>query len=307
MNNLSNTAQLRNVYTDGRFGLSYEFFPPKTAEGEADLFENFQELVKYNASFATCTYGAGGSTRDKTLEIAGRLKREHAIPVATHLTCVGATQDGLSAFLKEAAENGIDYIVALRGDPPKGEKKFVPVPGGFSYANELVAFIRGNFPQFGIAVAGYPETHPEAPNRTTDLENLKRKVDAGADVVITQLFYDNDDFYRFRDRCEAIGIEVPIVPGILPVTAAPQLKRVVAMCGAHVPKALMERLETHPDNSQGQFDVGVYHAIRQVEDLVSRGACPGVHFYCLNKSRSVATILRTLTLPDIKAFRGSDP
>ena len=293
------------MYAHGRFGLSYEFFPPKTAEGEADLFENFSELVKYNASFATCTYGAGGSTRDKTLEIAGRLKREYALPVASHLTCVGAARDTLAAYLQRAEAVGIDYIVALRGDPPNGEKKFSPVPGGFSYANELVAFIREQFPGFGVAVAGYPETHPEAPNRTTDLENLKRKVDAGADVVITQLFYDNDDFYRFRERCAAIGIGVPIVPGILPVTAAPQVKRLVAMCGANVPKSLMERLETHPDHSQGQFDVGVYHAIRQVEDLVSRGGCPGVHFYCLNKSRAVATILRTLTLPNVEAFRNT--
>ena len=305
MNNLSKSAQLRNVYAHGRFGLSYEFFPPKTAEGEADLFENFSELVKYNASFATCTYGAGGSTRDKTLEIAGRLKREYALPVASHLTCVGAARDTLAAYLQRAEAVGIDYIVALRGDPPNGEKKFSPVPGGFSYANELVAFIREQFPGFGVAVAGYPETHPEAPNRTTDLANLKRKVDAGADVVITQLFYDNDDFYRFRERCAAIGIGVPIVPGILPVTAAPQVKRLVAMCGANVPKSLMERLETHPDHSQGQFDVGVYHAIRQVEDLVSRGGCPGVHFYCLNKSRAVATILRTLTLPNVEAFRNT--
>ena len=305
MNNLSKSAQLRNVYAHGRFGLSYEFFPPKTAEGEADLFENFSELVKYNASFATCTYGAGGSTRDKTLEIAGRLNREYALPVASHLTCVGAARDTLAAYLQRAEAVGIDYIVALRGDPPNGEKKFSPVPGGFSYANELVAFIREQFPGFGVAVAGYPETHPEAPNRTTDLENLKRKVDAGADVVITQLFYDNDDFYRFRERCAAIGIGVPIVPGILPVTAAPQVKRLVAMCGANVPKSLMERLETHPDHSQGQFDVGVYHAIRQVEDLVSRGGCPGVHFYCLNKSRAVATILRTLTLPNVEAFRNT--
>ncbi|MBP7428254.1 MAG: methylenetetrahydrofolate reductase [NAD(P)H] [Candidatus Hydrogenedentes bacterium] len=302
---MSKSAQLRNVYAHGRFGLSYEFFPPKTAEGEADLFENFSELVKYNASFATCTYGAGGSTRDKTLEIAGRLKREYALPVASHLTCVGAARDTLAAYLQRAEAVGIDYIVALRGDPPNGEKKFSPVPGGFSYANELVAFIREQFPGFGVAVAGYPETHPEAPNRTTDLENLKRKVDAGADVVITQLFYDNDDFYRFRERCAAIGIGVPIVPGILPVTAAPQVKRLVAMCGANVPKSLMERLETHPDHSQGQFDVGVYHAIRQVEDLVSRGGCPGVHFYCLNKSRAVATILRTLTLPNVEAFRNT--
>lgn len=300
---LSRSTQLRDVYADGRFGLSYEFFPPKTAEGEADLFEHFNELAKYKPSFATCTYGAGGTTHEKTLEITGRLKREHGLPVGAHLTCVGANRDGLSAFLKQAEENGIDYIMALRGDPPKGEKKFVPVQNGFTYANELVAFIREFYPNFGVAVAGYPETHPEAPNRTTDLENLKRKVDAGADVVITQLFYDNDDFYRFRDRCEAIGIDVPIVPGILPVTAVSQLKRLVAMSGAHVPKALMERLEVHPDKSQGQFDVGVYHATRQVEDLVSRGGCPGVHFYCLNKSRAVATILRTLTLPNIEAFR----
>ncbi len=303
MSTISKSSQLRHAYADGRFGLSYEFFPPKTAEGEADLFEHFQELVKYNPSFATCTYGAGGSTCEKTLAIASRLKRDYDVRVAAHLTCVGATRADIEAFLEQAREEDVDYIMALRGDPPKGEKKFVPVAGGFGYANELVAFIRESYPGFGIAVAGYPETHPEAPNRTSDLENLRRKVDAGADVVVSQLFYDNEDFYRFRDRCEAIGIEVPIIPGILPVTAVSQLKRVVALCGAHVPEALMERLEVHPDKSQGQFDVGVYHATRQVEDLVSRGGCPGVHFYCLNKSRAVATILRTLTLPNIETFR----
>ena len=159
--------------------------------------------MAFRPDFITCTYGAGGSTRHKTLDIVEQVQRQFGCPVASHLTCVGSTVDELRAYLREAAQRGIDNIVALRGDPPKGETQFKPVAGGLTYANELVALIRGEFPQFGIAVAGYPETHREAPSPEADLENLRRKVDAGADVVITQLFYDNDDFFRFRDRCAA--------------------------------------------------------------------------------------------------------
>lgn len=294
--------RLSEVYAEGKFGLSYELFPPKSEGAEWELLDNLRELASYSASYVTCTYGAGGGTRNKTLAILSRVKSEFGLPVAAHLTCVGATLDELRDYLREALERGVAHIVALRGDPPKGEGAFTPTPGGLRYANELVTLIRSEFPEFGVAVAGYPETHPEAPSRAADLENLKRKVDAGADVVITQLFYDNEDFYRFRDSCAALGVGVPIVPGILPVTNLAQVRRLAAMCGAALPRALRERLEAHGDNPQGQFDVGVYHATRQVEELVERGGCPGVHFYCLNKSRAVATILRALTLPSKASF-----
>ena len=291
--------RLREFYETKDVAVSLEMFPPKSDDGMVGLFENLKELMTFHPSYVTCTYGAGGTTRDLTLDIVERIHNEFSIHVAAHLTCVGATVDELRAYLRDAEERHVDFIMALRGDPPKGEKEFKPVPGGLTYANELVELIRKEFPGFGIAVAGYPETHQEALNRSVDLENLKRKVEAGGEVIVTQLFYDNDDFYRFRDSCEANGIDVPIVPGILPVTSVKQIKRISSLCGCKLPPDFLARLEAHENNPQGQFDVGVYHATHQVEDLVARG-CPGIHFYCLNKSRAVATILRALALPSIR-------
>ncbi len=284
------------AYGLGRFGLSFELFPPKTADGEAQLFHHLRELVAFQPDFITCTYGAGGSTRSKTLEIVSRVHREFSVPVASHLTCVGCTVDDLRAYLREAWESGVENIVALRGDPPRGETAFRPVEGGLRYANELVALIAKEFPQFGIAVAGYPETHQEAPSPEVDLENLKRKVDAGAEVVITQLFYENEDYFRFRDRCEAIGIAVPIVPGILPVTNLAQIKRIASLCGARLPREFADALERHSDDEAGQFEVGVDQATRQVQGLIDHGV-PGIHFYVLNKSQATARVLNAVTRP----------
>ncbi|MCP4643735.1 MAG: methylenetetrahydrofolate reductase [NAD(P)H] [bacterium] len=290
-------VKLAELYAPGQFGLSFELYPPKTEAGIEALFDHLKELVGFGPSCVTCTYGAGGSSSTKTLDILLRVKREFDLPVTAHLTCGGSTKDELRAHLRAARDGGVPYIMALRGDPPRGEDTFTPVEGGLAHANELVELVRAEFPNFGIAVAGYPETHPEAPNRQVDLENLKRKVDAGADVVITQLFFDNNDFFRFRDRCQDLGIDVPIIPGILPVTNLAQIQRFTSMCGAYIPGPLLRRLEAHKGNAQGQFDVGVYHATRQVEELVTSGGCRGVHFYVLNKSRAAATILRALTLP----------
>ncbi len=289
--------KLLDHYGPGKFGLSFELYPPKTKESDAELFANLEDLVTFDPAYITCTYGAGGTTRDKTLDIVTRVKSQFHKPVGAHLTCVGATVDELRSYLQEATERGVDYIVALRGDPPKGETHFTPVDGGLHYANELVELIRSEFPHFGIAVAGYPEVHQEAPNPQADLDNLKRKVDAGAEIVIAQLFYDNEDFFRFRDRCEKAGINAPLIPGILPVTNVKQIKRIAKLCKARLPEQLLERLEAHADDPQGQFDVGVYYATRQVEELVENDA-PGIHFYVLNKSKATGTILRALTLPD---------
>ncbi len=270
--------------------MSFELFPPKTDKGMESLYENLDELVTCSPAFITCTYGAGGSTQVKTLEVLdGVQKRYPGIPVATHLTCVGATKDDLRAYIEEAKRRGVSYIVALRGDPPKGEDTFVKTEGGFRYANELVALIRAEYPEFGILVAGYPEMHQEAPDHITDLANLKRKVEAGADVVVTQLFYDNDDFSRVRDAYDAAGIKAPLVPGILPVTNLAQIQRLTGMCGSKLPGELVRRLSAHENDEEGQFSVGVYHAARQVEDLVENGV-PGVHFYVLNKSRATVII-----------------
>ena len=283
-----------SVYQPGTFGLSFELFPPKTAEGDAAMYRHVEQLLAFRPSFVTCTYGAGGSTRNKTLDIVEAVKRRFGVPVASHLTCVGSTADDLRAYLTEARARGVDYVVALRGDPPKGASHFTPTAGGFQYANQLVAMVRRDFPEFGVAVAGYPETHQEAVSPDDDLANLKRKVDAGASVVITQLFYRNADFFRFRDRCGQAGITVPIVPGILPVTNLAQIQRIASLCAAHLPPDLVTDLTRHTD-PDGQFQVGVDFAIRQVRELVDAGA-PGLHLYVMNKSQATSAVLSALGL-----------
>lgn len=293
---VSGSEALRAHYENGRFCISFELFPPKSDSGLADLRENVKTLLTFNPSFVTCTYGAGGSTRDRTLETLKEVRGlRPGLPVASHLTCVGLSREEIEAYLERCEAEGIDFIVALRGDPPKGEREFTPVANGFAYGNELVSFIRERFPKFGVAVAGYPETHLEAENAQADLENLKRKVEAGADVVITQLFYDNDDFFRFRDRYDAIGIDAPLVPGILPITSLKQIERLTSLCGATIPEQLRKRLIAQGGSAEGEMDVGVYHATKQVEGLVD-GGVPGVHFYVLNKSAATTHLLRAIDL-----------
>jgi methylenetetrahydrofolate reductase (NADPH) len=285
---------LAAAYGDGRFGLSFELFPPKSPEGLAALFLHVGRLVEFSPSFITCTYGAGGSSQATTLEVVTRVRREFHLPVATHLTCVGRTVDELRDYLRRAHDSNIENVVALRGDPPRGDTTFRPVEGGLRYANELVALIRGEFPAFGIAVAGYPETHQEAPSPAVDLSNLKRKVDAGADVVITQLFYNNADFFQFRDRCRAAGIRVPIVPGLMPVTNFAQIKRITSLCGAKLPAQFVSQLEQAGDDVQRQFDIGVEFATRQTQALIEAGV-PGIHFYVLNRSEATAEVLSNVS------------
>jgi len=287
--------QLKSTYAENSFVLSFELFPPKTAGGQRALFRHVEQLREYGAHYFTCTYGAGGSTREKTLDIVDRIKQECDLPGASHLTCVGATADQLREYLSDARQRNVDYIVALRGDPPIGESEFQPVAGGLQYANELVTLIRDEFPEFGVAVAGYPETHREAPNAEVDLANLKRKVEAGADVVITQMFYNNDDYFRFRERCESAGITVPIIPGILPVTSLSQIQRLSSMCGATLPESFETELRRY-DESAWQFHVGVDFAARQVQDLIDRGI-PGIHFYVLNKSQATSAVVKAVGTP----------
>lgn len=275
-----------------RPGLSFELFPPKTDEGVDVLMEAVRELASFHPDFFTCTYGAGGSTQLRTLEVAARVHREFAFPVASHLTCVGSTVAMLETYLQQAIESGIEYIVALRGDPPKGSTTFQAVEGGLHHANELVALIRNRFPQLGIAVAGYPEMHQEAVSPEMDLQYLKQKVDSGADIVVTQLFYDNQDFFRFRDACTRLGIRVPIVPGILPVTNLAQIQRITSMCKAKMPEAFAARL-AEQDSTDWQFQIGVEFAIEQVRELQAQGV-PGVHYYVLNRSHATAAVLQGL-------------
>lgn len=281
---------LRDHYGSGKFGLSIEIFPPKTPAGDLALFESLDRLTAFKPGFVSCTYGAGGSTSKRTVELCVEIQRRYQIAATSHFTCVGATRDELAGWLEFARQSGIQNIMALRGDPPVGQTDFKPVAGGLSYANELVALIRDDFADMGIGVAGYPEKHPEAPDAETDLINLKRKVDAGADAIYTQLFFVNDNFYRFRDRCEAVGIHVPIVPGIMPVTEFARIKRITAMCGAVFPAELSTQLEAVQTDEAAQFEIGVKWAIQQCRDLVQHGI-PGLHFYALNKSAACEQIL----------------
>lgn len=285
---------LASHYTGTRCAISFELFPPKTEAGMDSLCDNVRRLTEFQPSFFTCTYGAGGSTREKTLQVLQKVRQITDAPVASHLTCVGATVEQLENYLAAAQEQQTDYIVALRGDPPQGTDQFVAVEGGLKYANELVELIRAKYSSYGIAVAGYPETHQEAVDAKTDLENLKRKVDAGADLVITQLFYDNVDFFRFRERCEQAGINVPIIPGILPVTNFKQAQRIASMCKANIPASLQQAM-TENDNPAGQFEIGVEHARKQTLDLMEQGV-PGIHYYVLNKSEAAAALLDGMQL-----------
>lgn len=285
---------LASHYASSRLALSFELFPPKTDAGVAALLENVERLRQFQPSFFTCTYGAGGSSQAATLDVVEKVKLLTGLPVASHLTCVGSTVEQLCSYLDEAQRRGTDYIVALRGDPPKGSEKFEAAEGGLRYANELVALIRDRFRDFGIAVAGYPEVHQEAEDAQRDLENLKRKVDAGADIIITQLFYDNDDFLRFRDDCDRAGIKVPIVPGILPVTNFKQAQRIALMCKARIPRQL-ESAMNETENEALQFEIGVEHARRQTIHLIENGVV-GIHYYVLNKSDSAEKLLDGLQL-----------
>ena len=284
--------RLSEYYNGDQPTISFELFPPKTEKGETALMRHVEALLRFEPHYFTCTYGAGGSTRDKTLDIIQQVKQNHNVPVASHLTCVNSTVEELRGYLRDAADRGVDHIVALRGDPPQGESSFTATEGGLTYANELVTLIRDEFPGFGIAVAGYPEVHREAPSADEDLSNLKRKVEAGGDIVITQLFYDNDDFLRFRDRYDAAGIDAPLIPGILPITNFGQIQRITSLCGAKLPTVLQQRM-TESEDAQWQEQVGIEFATDQVCGLVDAGV-PGLHFYVLNKSSATSKVLETL-------------
>jgi methylenetetrahydrofolate reductase (NADPH) len=283
------------MYGPGKFGLSFEIYPPKTEAGDPQLFRALEELMIFRPSFVSCTYGAGGSTRERTLELTARIRDTFQVSAAAHRTCVESTREEIRDWLKRATDLGIENIVALRGDPPKGERAFRAPVGGLAHANELVELIRREFPHFSIAVAGYPETHQEAPSPEEDLANLKRKVEAGADAVITQLFYDNRDFFAFRVRYEQAGIGVPLVPGILPVINLAQVQRIASLCGATLPIALVRDLERFQDDPERQLAAGVDYAIRQCRELIEAGV-PGLHFYVLNRSEAPRRILSALAL-----------
>ena len=272
--------------------LSFEVFPPSREGNLDELYQAIGELVELNPDFISVTYGAGGGTREKTVEIASTIRSKFDHETLAHLTCVQATRGDIGEQLEQLKGEGIENILALRGDPPKDREQFVRTEGGFGYASELVAFIREQG-DFSVGVAGYPEVHPEAPDMEHDLINLKKKVDAGADFIITQMFFDNDDFYRFRDNARAAGIRVPIVPAIFPIFNYRQISRIAALCGAKIPSRLRGKLERVSERSEEVEKYGMEHAIRQSEDLLENEVA-GLHFYSMNRSRHVIRIIREL-------------
>jgi methylenetetrahydrofolate reductase (NADPH) len=271
---------------------SFEFFPPKTPAGEQALLRAVENLRHLEPSFVSVTYGAGGSTREKTLEIVTRIKREYGIEAMAHLTCVGHSRDELGAILDHLAEGGVENVLALRGDPPKGQDRFVAPVDGFAFASELVAFIRQHDGDLCLGGAGYPEGHTECRDLDRDIQHLRLKVDAGIDFIVTQLFYDNEDYFAFVDRARGAGIALPIVPGIMPITDRHQIERIAQLCGAKIPKQLRDSLDAARSPEQEQ-KVGLEWANRQCRALLERGA-PGIHFYTLNKSPATAAILSDL-------------
>jgi len=277
--------------------ISFEFFTPKTAEGDRTLLEKtMPALAGARPGFCSVTYGAGGSTRDKTLTLVERIQREWVIPGMAHLTCVGSTGEQIVALLEEARARGIRNILALRGDPPAGSAAFARPEGGFQYAYELVELTR-RIGGFSIGVAGFPEGHLECKEgKLVDWQRLKAKIDCGADFVLTQLFFDNTHFYEFRDHLAGkLGVNVPIVPGIIPILSTAQIKKFTALCGSVMPAVLIERLDAlgHDDAAATAF--GIEFATRQCADLIRNGV-PGLHFYTLNKAQSSLAILRNLGL-----------
>ena len=277
--------------------VSFEFFPPATPEMEGTLWESIQRLERLSPGFVSVTYGADGSTRERTHGIVERIQNETSLTAAPHLTCVGASRGEIDDIAREYWDMGIRHLVALRGDPPNGSDGYRPHPDGYAYAADLVAGLK-NVADFEISVAAYPEVHPEASSAEIDLDNLKRKLDAGATQAITQFFFDTELFLRFRDRCAAAGIDSPIVPGILPITRFPQLQRFAESCGATVPEWLSERFAGLDDDPEMRQAIAASVAIDQAKALVAEGA-DSLHFYTLNRSDLTMTICHALGIrPD---------
>jgi methylenetetrahydrofolate reductase (NADPH) len=285
--------KIRNRLNPSHPCFSFEFFPPKTDEGVKNLLTTIEELAPLEPGFVSVTYGAGGSTRSRTVDIVRQIKRGTGIEAMAHLTCVGHSREELNGILDALAADKIENVLVLRGDPPIGQKEFVAAPDGFRYASELVEFIRERDFPFCLGGACYPEGHVETLSRDDDLQNLKRKVDAGLDFVITQLFFDNAFYFDFVERARRVGINVPIVPGLMPITNYEQLNRFIRLCGATVPMRLALQLEKLKDQPEAVMQLGVAHAVVQCMELLQRGV-PGIHFYTLNRSPATRMIVSAL-------------
>ena len=286
--------KLKEIYSGPGKVFSIEFFPPKTEKGDESLFREIDSLKRLNPAFCSVTYGAGGSTRERTVDLVDRIHRECGLEVMCHLTVVGQSKEQVRSVLERLKEKRIENLIALSGDPPQGVADWKPHPDGFRHSIELVQEALA-YGCFSIAVAGFPEVHPRAKSREEDLRYLKEKVDAGADVIITQLFFDNDHFFRFADDLRRLGVKVPIVPGILPVLSTAQVRRFTALCGSKIPAHLEERLGRVDGDDEAAVDLGIEYATEQCRALLDAGV-PGIHFYSLNKARSVQAIFTNLGL-----------
>jgi len=280
---------LSSLFITDRPLRSVEFFPPKDDAGVEALRKTAVALKAMAPDFASVTYGAGGSTRQRTAQVSGLLKAELGYTVMPHLTCVGHSRAELNAIADQIYADGFRNIMTLRGDPPKGSTEFAVAQDGLRYGGDLVALLKGRHPDFCLGVGGYPDKHPESRTPEEDLRNLKRKVDAGADFITTQLFFDNASYYRFVDACRRIGITVPIVPGIMPVLSLKQIQRFTAMCGTPLPERLIRRLEAAGENPEVVEAVGIDWALTQIRDLLTHGV-PGYHLYILNRAKSALAL-----------------
>jgi methylenetetrahydrofolate reductase (NADPH) len=278
----------------GKPTISFEFFPPKNDAGFAQLYQTVGELHPLKPSYVSVTYGAGGSTRQKTVELVERIQNDQKIRSMAHLTCVGHTADEIGGILDDLWNSGIRNILALRGDPPAGQSQFVATAGGFTNADGLTKYVRERH-DFCVGVAGYPEGHPQCLNKTRDLEHLKRKVDNGGSFVVTQLFFDNRDFFEFRDNARKMGITVPIVAGLMPILNVGQIKRFISMCGAKIPQTLLVKLEALESDPEAVYAAGVEYATEQCRDLLTKGV-DGIHFYTLNRSKATVQICKALNV-----------
>lgn len=284
---------IRDILDAGRTAFSFEFFPPKDRESSKLLFKTIRELIPLGPAYVSVTYGAGGSTRELTQDLVVKIQAETSLTVVSHLTCVGSTRDEIVHILDKYRESGIRNILALRGDPPAGRTSWERQPGGFEHAIDLVRLIKQSFPEMGIGVAGFPEGHPETPNHLKEMEYLKAKVDAGADYICTQLFFDNRDFYDFRERCELAGIRVPVMAGIMPLISRRNMVRMAELAqGVRYPARLLRSLSYAGDDSR-VADIGIEWATAQVRDLLEKGVA-GVHFYTLNRSSATLSIYKAL-------------
>jgi methylenetetrahydrofolate reductase (NADPH) len=293
------------ITADAAPSFSFEFFPPKSEEGERNLARALDELSGMDPTFVSVTYGAAGSQeqRRRTIDIVRSIKANHGLEAMAHFTCVGATVEELRATLDTMRDSGIDNVLALRGDPPPGEEEWTATEGGLRYSRELIEMIRADY-DFAIGAACFPEVHIHADSAESDLRYLKEKVDAGARFLITQLFFDNGAYYDFVARAREIGIDVPIVPGIMPITGYQQIKRMTSMCGAKIPAALLSELDLRADDPEAVKDFGVAYATLQCADLMANGA-PGIHFYTLNRSPATRSILSALRC--MVPWRGAVP